>query len=99
MTDVRNHRVCTSVLASAQDDKLFKVVEAARKLNVKPLDELRFSLKCTHTMAYIVNLIDNTCTCSRFQLKYFPCEHTIALTMYRGFAARTLRSPDYKAEY
>ncbi|XP_022846315.1 uncharacterized protein LOC111369061 [Olea europaea var. sylvestris] len=89
---------CTTVLAPAQEVKLFKAVEAARKLNVEPLDESRFSVKCARHTAYMVDLSDGTCTCKQFQLESFPCEHAVAVAMYREFAVRTLCSPYYTAE-
>ncbi|XP_022889070.1 uncharacterized protein LOC111404507 [Olea europaea var. sylvestris] len=82
----------------AQEVKLFKTVEAARKLNVEPLDESRFSVECAHHTAYMVDLSDGTCTCKQFQLESFPCEHAVAVAMYQGFAARTLCSAYYTAE-
>ncbi|XP_022864450.1 uncharacterized protein LOC111384414 [Olea europaea var. sylvestris] len=89
---------CTSVLAPAQEVKLFKAVEAARKLNVEPLDESRFSVECARHTTYMVDLSDGTCTCKQFQLESFPCEHAVMLAMYREFAAKTLCSPYYTAE-
>jgi hypothetical protein len=89
---------CTSVLAPAQEEKLFKAAEVARKLNVEALDEFRFSVQCARNTAYMVDLTDNTCTCTRFQLESFPCEHAVAVAMYRGFAARTLCSLYYTTE-
>ncbi|XP_022875573.1 uncharacterized protein LOC111394015 [Olea europaea var. sylvestris] len=88
----------TSVLTSAQEEKLFKATEVARKLNVEALDEFRFSVQCARNTAYMVNLTYNTCTCMRFQLESFPCEHAVAVAMYRGFAARTLCSLYYTTE-
>ncbi|XP_022859832.1 uncharacterized protein LOC111380481 [Olea europaea var. sylvestris] len=42
---------CTITLAPAQEVKLFKAAEAARKLNVEPLDESCFSVECArHTL-------------------------------------------------
>ncbi|XP_022867142.1 uncharacterized protein LOC111386884 [Olea europaea var. sylvestris] len=71
---------CTSVLAPAQEVKLFK---ATRKLNVEPLDESRFAVECVRHTTYMVDLIDGTCTCKQFQLESFPCEHAIAVAIYR----------------
>lgn len=90
---------CSSWLAPAQEEKLFKAAEDARRLIVEPLDESRFSVHCARHVAYIVDLTDNTCTCARFQLESFPCEHAVAVALNRGFAARTLCSPYYTAEY
>ncbi|XP_022874159.1 uncharacterized protein LOC111392982 [Olea europaea var. sylvestris] len=86
------------VLAPAQEEKLFKAAEAARKLNVEPLDKSRFSVECARNTTSMVDLTDGTCTCKQFQLESFPCEHVAAVAMYRGFAARTLCSPYYIAE-
>lgn len=47
----------------------------------------------------MVDLTDYTCTCDQFQLESFSCKHTIAVTIYRGFAARILYSPYYIADY
>lgn len=88
-----------SMLAPTQEEKLFKILETGRKLNVKPQDELRFFMTCARNIAYIVDLTDNTCTCSRFQLRSFSCEHTIVVTIYRGFVMRTLCSPYYMTNY
>ncbi|XP_022865893.1 uncharacterized protein LOC111385704 [Olea europaea var. sylvestris] len=82
----------------AQEVKLFKATEVAAKLNVEPLDALRFSVKCACNTAYMVNLTDNRCTYNRFQLECFPCEHVVALVIYRDFEARTLFSPYYTAD-
>ncbi|XP_022852522.1 uncharacterized protein LOC111374128 [Olea europaea var. sylvestris] len=46
----------------------------------------------------MVDLTDNTCTCTRFQLESFSCEHTVAVAMYRGFTARKLCSLYYTTE-
>ncbi|XP_022883697.1 uncharacterized protein LOC111400519 [Olea europaea var. sylvestris] len=54
---------CTSVLAPAQEEKLFKAAEAARKLNVELPDESRFSVECARYTTYLVDLTDGTCTC------------------------------------
>ncbi|XP_022846192.1 uncharacterized protein LOC111368917 [Olea europaea var. sylvestris] len=89
---------CTTVLAPAREVKLFKAAEAVRKLNVEPLDESRFSVECARHMAYMVDLSDGTCTCKQFQFESFPCEHAIAVAIYRGFATRTLCSAYYTAE-
>lgn len=89
---------CTTVQAPTQEVKIFKAIEAARKLNVEPLDKSRFSVECARHTAYMVDLSDGTCTCKQFQLESFPCEHAVAVTMYRGFAARTLCSASYTAE-
>ncbi|XP_022899389.1 uncharacterized protein LOC111412698 [Olea europaea var. sylvestris] len=94
----RESHNCTSMLDPAQEVKLFKAAEAARKLNVEPLDESCFSVECARHTAYMVDLSDGTCTCKQFQLESFSCEHAVAVAMYRGFAARTLCSPYYIAE-
>lgn len=73
-------------------------VEVAKKLNMEPLDELRFSMKCARNMTYMVNLTDNVCTCNRFQLKSFRCKHAVVMTMYQGFVARTLCFPYYTVD-
>ncbi|XP_022853663.1 uncharacterized protein LOC111375107 [Olea europaea var. sylvestris] len=75
---------CISVLAPAQKVKLFKAAEATRKLNVEPLDESRFSVECLRHATYM--------------LESFPCEHAVAMAMYREFTARTLCSTYYTAE-
>ncbi|XP_022861229.1 uncharacterized protein LOC111381660 [Olea europaea var. sylvestris] len=75
---------CTNVLAPAQEKKLFNAAKVAKKLNVEPLDKSRFSVECPRNKAYM--------------LESFSCEHAVAVTMYRGFAARTLYSPYYTSE-
>ncbi|XP_022861684.1 PKS-NRPS hybrid synthetase CHGG_01239-like [Olea europaea var. sylvestris] len=42
---------CTSVLAPAQEERLFKAAELPKQLNVEPLDELRFSVECALAVA------------------------------------------------
>lgn len=90
---------CSTWLAPAQEEKLFKAAQVARRLNVEPLDESRFSVQDARQLIYIVDLNEHTCTCARFQLESFPCEHAVAVSMNRGFAARTLCSQYYTAEY
>lgn len=70
-----------------------------RQLNVEPLDESRFSVECMHNTTYMVDLTDNTCSCKKFQLETFSCEHVVAVAMYRGFAAKTLCSHYYTTDY
>ncbi|CAA2974411.1 uncharacterized protein LOC111394015, partial [Olea europaea subsp. europaea] len=81
-----------------QEEKLFKAAKVVRKLNVEALDEFRFSVQCARNTTYMLDLTDNTCSCTRFQLESFPCEHAIAVAMYRGFAARMLCSLYYTTE-
>lgn len=87
------------MLAPAQEDKLFKAAEIGRRLVVEPLDESRFSVHCSRHLAYMVDLTINTCTCYRFQLESFPCEHAVAVAMHKGFAPSTLCSDYYTADY
>ncbi|XP_022845317.1 uncharacterized protein LOC111368318 [Olea europaea var. sylvestris] len=81
---------CTSVLAPAQEDRLFKTLEVAKALFVEPLDQFRFSMRCGHNVGYIVDLNDNTYMCRQFQLESFPCVHAVAVAMYRGFPPHSL---------
>ncbi|XP_022891999.1 uncharacterized protein LOC111406866 [Olea europaea var. sylvestris] len=76
---------CTSVLAPAQEDRLFKTLEVAKALFVKPLEQFHFFVRCGRNVGYIVDLNDNTCMCRKFQLESFPCAHAVAVAMYRGF--------------
>lgn len=66
---------------------------------MEPSDELRFSVKCAHNIAFMVDFTDNTCPCSEFQLETFSYEDTVAIAMYRGFAIRTLHFPYYTTDY
>ncbi|XP_022871196.1 uncharacterized protein LOC111390391 [Olea europaea var. sylvestris] len=66
---------CTSVLAPAREDRLFKTLEVAKTLFVEPLDQFRYSVRCGRNVGYIVDLNDNTCTCRQFQLESFSCAH------------------------
>lgn len=75
-----------NVLASTQEDKIFKAAEITRKLNVESLDESYFSINYVRNMTYTTDLIDNTCTYSLFQLESSPCNHTIMVAIYRDFA-------------
>ncbi|XP_022862304.1 uncharacterized protein LOC111382530 [Olea europaea var. sylvestris] len=90
---------CTSVLAPAQEDRLFKTLEVAKALFVEPLDQFRFSMRCGRNVGYIVDLNDNTCTCRQFQLESFPCAHAVAVAMYRGFPPHNLCSHYYMADF
>ncbi|XP_022875688.1 uncharacterized protein LOC111394150 [Olea europaea var. sylvestris] len=90
---------CTSVLAPAQKEKLFKAAKLVRQLNVEPLDESGFSVQCTRNTAYIVDLTDKTSNCKKIQLETFSCQHAVAVAMYRGFVARTLCSHYYMTDY
>lgn len=90
---------CTSTLTPAQEDKLFKTLEVARKLNVEPLDQFRFSVRCGRNMGWIVSLNDNTCTCRQFQLESFPCAHAVAVAKYRGIPPHSLCTHYYMADY
>ncbi|XP_022899552.1 uncharacterized protein LOC111412919 [Olea europaea var. sylvestris] len=89
---------CTSVLARAQEDRLFKTLEVAKALSVKPLDQFRFSVRCGRNVGYIVDLNDNTCTCRKFQLESFPCAHVL-VAMYRGFPPHSLCSHYYMTDF
>ncbi|XP_022889259.1 uncharacterized protein LOC111404725 [Olea europaea var. sylvestris] len=93
------HWSCASVLTPAQEDKLFKTLDVARKVYVEPLDQFRFSVRCVHNFGYIVDLNDNTCTCRRFQLESFPCTHAVAVAMHRGLPPHTLCSVYYMTDY
>ncbi|XP_022886712.1 uncharacterized protein LOC111402561 [Olea europaea var. sylvestris] len=89
---------CTSVLAAAQEVKLFKAAEIGRKLNAEPLNESRFSVEYARHTTYMVDFTDETGTCKQFQLESFSCEYAVAVAMYRGLAARTFCSPYYTAK-
>ncbi|XP_022894089.1 uncharacterized protein LOC111408577 [Olea europaea var. sylvestris] len=90
---------CTSVLAPAQEDRLFKTLEVVKALFVEPLDQFRFSVRCGRNVGYIVDLNDNTCTCRQFQLESFPCAHAVAVAMYIGFPPHSLCSHYYTADF
>ncbi|XP_022889126.1 uncharacterized protein LOC111404567 [Olea europaea var. sylvestris] len=90
---------CMSVLAPAQEDRLFKTLEVAKALFVEPLDQFRFSVRCGRNVGYIVNLNDNTYTCRKFQLESFPCAYAVAVAMYRGFPPHNLCSHYYMTDF
>ncbi|XP_022861291.1 uncharacterized protein LOC111381712 [Olea europaea var. sylvestris] len=90
---------CASVLTPAQEDKLFKTLDVARKVYVEPLDQFCFSVRCACNFGYIVDLNDNTCTCRRFQLENFPCTHAVAVAMHKGLPLHTLCSVYYMTDY
>ncbi|XP_022874053.1 uncharacterized protein LOC111392877 [Olea europaea var. sylvestris] len=90
---------CTSVLAPAQENRLFKTLEVTKALFVEPLDQFRFSVRCARNVGYIVDLNDNTCTCRQFQFESFPCAYAVAVAMYRGFPPYNLYSHYYMADF
>ncbi|XP_022847488.1 uncharacterized protein LOC111370001 [Olea europaea var. sylvestris] len=90
---------CTSVLTPAQEDRLFKTLEVVKALFVEPLDQFRFSVRYGRNVGYIIDLNDNTCTCRQFQLESFPCAHSVAVAMYKGFPPHSLRSYYYMADF
>ncbi|XP_022853292.1 uncharacterized protein LOC111374787 [Olea europaea var. sylvestris] len=90
---------CTSVLASAQKDRLFKTLKVAKALFVEPLDQFCFSVKCRRNVGYIVDLNDNTRTCRQFPLESLPCAHAVAVTMHRGFPPYSLCSHYYMVDF
>ncbi|XP_022880675.1 uncharacterized protein LOC111397945 [Olea europaea var. sylvestris] len=90
---------CKSVLAPAQEDRLFKTQEVAKALFVEPLDQFHFFVRYGRNVGYIVDFNDNTCTCRQFQLESFPCVHAVAVAMYRGFQPHILCSHYYMADF
>ncbi|XP_022872605.1 uncharacterized protein LOC111391590 [Olea europaea var. sylvestris] len=90
---------CTSLLNSAQEDKLFKTLDVTKKVYVEPLDQFHFSVRCVRNFGYIVDLNDNMCTCRRFQLESSPYTHAVAVAIHRGFPPHTLCSAYYMIDY
>lgn len=87
------------MLTPAQEDKIFKTLEVARKVCVEPYDQFCFSVRYGRNIGYIVDLNDNTCTCRKFQLERFLCTHAVAVAMHKGIPPHTLCSYYYMTDF
>ncbi|XP_060969880.1 uncharacterized protein LOC133037083 [Cannabis sativa] len=66
----------------------------ARKYEVTPVTTILHQVNVLEKGKFLVNLLDKTCECNRFQQDEIPCAHAIAV-----FSKRGLRVYDYVADY
>ncbi|XP_044464397.1 uncharacterized protein LOC123194952 [Mangifera indica] len=75
---------CTSPVTPWVEDKIAKRVRKSSNLEVRPITTERYQVLGSGQCQYdaLVDLMEHTCTCRKFQLSKIPCMHVIAVAIY-----------------
>ncbi|XP_062075495.1 uncharacterized protein LOC133779562 [Humulus lupulus] len=81
-------------VSSEAEAVLREIFLSAMTYEVSPINTILYQLKVQDKLNFLVNLLDETYECNRFQQDEIQCAHAIAV-----FAKRGLKIYDYFADY